>query len=172
MTRAEHDPAARRPRGPEDAWVDGPGGRFWGAYGAAGLFLADPDAGILMQLRVGWSHFGGTWGLPGGARKAGESAEDAAIRESDEEASVPPHLVRVLGTHVFDLGYWTYTTVIATPTAMFQPVVGDAESVELRWVPLVDIPSLNLHPGVAASWPELSGALARLDKRFGGALGE
>ena len=28
MTRATHDPDARRPRGPEDSWVDGPGNRY------------------------------------------------------------------------------------------------------------------------------------------------
>ena len=98
MARAHHDPSARRPRGPEDAWVDGAEGRYWGTYGAAGLLLAHPEAGVLLQLRVEWSHFGGTWGLPGGARKAGETPEEAAIREADEEASVPPDAVEVLAT--------------------------------------------------------------------------
>lgn len=134
--------------------------------------LAHPEAGVLLQLRVGWSHFGGTWGLPGGARKAGETAVEAAIRESDEEASVPPQVVRVLGTHVFDIGYWSYTTVLATPSRLFEPVVGDAESVELRWVPFDEISGLPLHPGVAATWPDLRVALARLDERLGVALRE
>src|SRR4051812_11138310 len=113
MTRATHDAAARRPRGPEDAWVDGPRGRYWGTFGAAGLLLAHPEAGVLLQHRVAWSHFGGTWGLLGGARKTGETPEQAAIREADEEGSVPPDAVVVLGSSVLDLGYWTYTTVLA-----------------------------------------------------------
>src|SRR5580692_6708509 len=67
-------------RDPGDAWVEGPDGqRFWGRFGAAGLLVWDPAAGVLMQHRVAWSHFGGTWGIPGGARKQGESAEAGAL---------------------------------------------------------------------------------------------
>src|SRR5436190_16504137 len=170
MSRPTHDPTARRPHGSTDAWVDGPRGRYWGTFGAAGLLLAHPDAGVLLQLRVEWSHFGGTWGLPGGARKAGESPEQAAIREADEEASVPPEAVEVLGAKVFDLGYWSYTTVLAKASRLFDPVVGDAESSELAWVPFADVTGLPLHPGVAAAWPELRATLATLDDELAAAL--
>jgi ADP-ribose pyrophosphatase len=155
VTRATHDPEARRPRGPEDIWVDGPRGRYWGAFGAAGLLLAHPDAGVLLQLRAVWSHLGGTWGLPGGARKAGESPAQAAIREADEEAGVPPELVTVLEESVLDLGYWSYTTVLARAEQLFTPVVGDAESDELRWVAVDDVAALPLHPGFGGAWPAL-----------------
>jgi 8-oxo-dGTP pyrophosphatase MutT (NUDIX family) len=170
MARPDHDPSARRPHGPEDIWVDGPQGRYWGRYGAAGLLLAHPEAGVLLQLRVGWSHFGGTWGLPGGARKAGETAEQAAIREADEEASVPPEAVTVLGTKVLDLGYWTYTTVLARASRIFEPKKGDAESADLRWVPFDEVAGLRLHPGVEAAWPELRASLAALDEGLGSVL--
>src|SRR5688572_30414253 len=169
MSRAHHDPSARRPHGPEDVWVDGPRGRFWGRNGAAGLMLAHPDAGILLQLRVEWSHFGGTWGLPGGARKAGETPEQAAIREADEEASVPPDAVEVLATRVFDVGYWTYTTVLAKASRLFEPAMGDAESSDLRWVPFAEVGRLPLHPGVAAEWPELRASLTALDEELAAA---
>lgn len=164
VTRASHDPAARRPRGPEDAWVDGPRGRYWGTFGAAGLLLAHPDAGVLLQLRAVWSHLGGTWGLPGGARKAGETPEAAAIREADEEAGVPPELVTVLGTSVFDLGYWSYTTVLARTDELFAPILGDAESEALDWVPFDEVAALSLHPGFGAGWPDLR---SRLDELLG-----
>ena len=164
MTRATHDPTARRPRGPEDTWVEGPRGRYWGTFGAAGLLLAHPDAGVLLQLRAVWSHLGGTWGLPGGARKAEETAEAAAIREADEEAGVPPELVTVLGTSVFDLGYWSYTTVIARADELFAPIVGDAESEALRWVPFHEVEALPLHPGFGGTWPALR---LRLDELLG-----
>ena len=170
MARAHHDPSARRPRGPEDAWVDGAQGRYWGTYGAAGLLLAHPEAGVLLQLRVEWSHFGGTWGLPGGARKAGETPEEAAIREADEEASVPPDAVVVLATRVFDVGYWSYTTVLAKASRLFEPAVGDAESSELRWVPFADVAALPLHPGVEAEWPELRASLTALDEELAAAI--
>lgn len=170
MTRPSHDADARRPRGPEDVWVDGPRGRFWGSFGAAGLLLAHPDAGVLLQHRAVWSHFGGTWGLPGGARKQHETPEQAAIREADEEASVPPDAVQVLASTVFDVGYWSYTTVMALATRMFPPVVGDAESLELRWIPFGEVGDLPLHPGFEASWPDLRMRLAGLDEKLGVAL--
>jgi 8-oxo-dGTP diphosphatase len=147
-------PYAQRDKG--DAWVYGPDGqKFWGRYGAAGLLVWHRDSGILLQHRVGWSHFGGTWGLPGGARKEGEAAEAGALREANEEAGVPASLVSVLFTSVLDLGYWTYTTVVVEASEVFEPVIGDAESVALRWVAVDEVDSLKLHPGFAASWPSL-----------------
>jgi 8-oxo-dGTP pyrophosphatase MutT (NUDIX family) len=152
-------PYAVRDKG--DAWVFGPDGeKFWGRYGAAGLLVWHPSLGVLLQLRVGWSHFGGTWGLPGGARKEGETAVDGALREAHEEAGVPQDLLRTLFTSVLDLGFWSYTTVVAEALEEFEPVIGDAESVELRWVPVDDVAGLSLHPGFGAAWPELATRLA------------
>ncbi len=125
---------------------------------------------MLLQLRVEWSHFGGTWGLPGGARKAGETPEQAAIREADEEASVPPDAVEVLATRIFDVGYWSYTTVIAKASRLFEPAMGDAESSDLRWVPFGEVAGLQLHPGVAAEWPELRASLTALDEELAAAI--
>ncbi len=166
MDRPTHDPNQRRPHGLGDAWVDGPQGRFWGTFGAAGLLLAHPEAGVLLQHRAIWSHHGGTWGVPGGARKPAETAEAAALRESDEEAGVPPELVQVLGSSVLDVGYWSYTTVLAVATELFEPYLGDAESIALSWVPFADVAGLPLHPGLASSWPELRVRLAELDPRL------
>ena len=166
MSRADHDPTARRPHGIEDAWVDGPDGRYWGIHGAAGLLLVHPEHGLLLQLRAQWSHFGGTWGLPGGARKGDETAAATAVREADEEAGVPPELVEVLGESVWDLGYWSYTTVLGRALAYFDPIIGDAESVALRWTPLDEVLELALHPGFRASWPDLRIRLGELAPEF------
>jgi 8-oxo-dGTP diphosphatase len=139
-----------------DAWVFGPDGeKFWGRFGAAGLLVWHRSLGVLLQHRVGWSHFGGTWGLPGGARKEGESAVDGALREAAEEATVPPELLRILHTSVLDLGYWSYTTVVVEALEEFEPMIADAESAELRWVLVDDVSDLSLHPGFAAAWPAL-----------------
>lgn len=139
-----------------DGWVyDEQGTRYWGKFGAAGLFAFDPQRGILLQHRVEWSHHGGTWGIPGGARHSDETAIDAAFRESAEEAAVPPSQLRVLFEHPFDLGFWSYVTVVALVTKSFEPVVTDAESNELRWVALDDVEDLPLHPGFASSWPTI-----------------
>ena len=155
----------RRPHGPRDpgdAWVEAPDGqRYWGRFGAAGLLALDADRGVLLQHRVGWSHFGGTWALPGGARHQGEDAAAGAIREAQEEAGVPDGAVRARLESVLDVGVWTYTTLVADVVEPFTPVISDPESLELAWVPIDDVDKLPLHPGFAASWPLLRGLLPR-----------
>lgn len=161
-------PAAGEPRRPEgprdpgDAWVVAPTGeRYWGRFGAAGLLAVDPVRGVLLQHRVAWSHFGGTWGLPGGALHEGESAIDGAVREAQEEAGIPGGAVRVRFTSVLDLGIWSYTTVVADVMEPFEPVISDPESVALEWVPLDAVDELPLHPGFGAAWPMLRALLQR-----------
>jgi 8-oxo-dGTP pyrophosphatase MutT (NUDIX family) len=156
-----------RVRDPGDAWaIATDGRRYWGRFGAAGLLCVDPRRGLLMQHRVGWSHFGGTWGIPGGARKRGESAEDAALREAAEEAGVPQDGVRLCGAHVLDLGFWSYVTVFAVPQRPFEARRCDEESVELRWVPLDRVTDLNLHPEFGRSWPMVRAEFARNARRL------
>lgn len=148
------------PRDPGDAWVVAPSGeRYWGRFGAAGLLAVDAEQGVLLQHRVSWSHFGDTWGLPGGARHAGESARDGALRESAEEAGVPAHAVSPRFLSVLDVGVWTYGTLVADVTTPFHPIISDPESRELAWVAIDDVDSYPLHPGFAASWPRLRGLL-------------
>jgi 8-oxo-dGTP diphosphatase len=149
--------------GSGDAWVYGPDGRkFWGRFGAAGLLVHHGELGVLLQHRAVWSHFGDTWGLPGGARHEGETPVEAAIREAHEEAGVPAELLTLRFTSVLDLGFWSYTTVVVDATTGFEPVISDPESIAVRWVRTTEVDALPLHPGFAASWPELR-------KRLGGA---
>ena len=154
----------RRPHGPRDpgdAWVvDADGTRYWGRFGAAGLLALDPDRGVLLQHRVSWSHHGDTWALPGGARHQGESACDGALRESAEEAGVPASAVAPRLISVFDIGIWTYSTLVADVIDPFEPVISDPESRELAWVPVDAVDSYPLHPGFAASWGALRSLLS------------
>lgn len=148
------------PRDPGDAWVVADDGtRYWGRFGAAGLLAVDARRGILLQHRVAWSHHGDTWGLPGGARHAGESACDAALRESAEEAGVPAGAVAPRLISVLDVGVWTYSTLVADVVQPFEPVISDPESRELAWVPIDLVDTYPLHPGFASSWPMLRGLL-------------
>ena len=61
-------------------------------FGAAGLLLRAPrpdgTPAVLLQHRAVWSHQGGTWGLPGGARDSHETPEETAVREAQEEAGL------------------------------------------------------------------------------------
>ncbi|PPF14691.1 NUDIX hydrolase [Rathayibacter rathayi] len=161
MTSEDPGADAEFPRHPFDAslgdgWVEiGDGRRFWGRFGAAGLLLRDPSGRVLLQHRVSWSHFGDTWGLPGGARHPEETAFEAALRESEEEAGVPAELILPVLSSVVVIGPWSYSTVLAESREHFTPRISDAESTELRWVAPEDVDSLPLHPGFAAAWPGL-----------------
>lgn len=146
-------------RGDGDGWVTcGLGHPHWGRHGAAGLLLRSADQPhrmVLMQLRVAWSHHGGTWGLLGGARDSHESAVDTALREAAEEADIDPGALDVVAAYVDDHDGWSYATVVAEAPTAFTVRPGNAETDELRWVPEPEVSALDLHPHFAVTWPTL-----------------
>jgi 8-oxo-dGTP diphosphatase len=154
-----------RVRGDGDGWVmSDTGAHYWGRHGAAGLLLRAPrqdgSPAVLLQHRAAWSHQGGTWGLPGGARDSHETVEQAAVREAHEEAGLTADQltvrISVVTAEVSGTGgaSWTYTTVIADASALLS-TVPNRESSELRWVAEDEVIDLPLHPGFAASWQRL-----------------
>ncbi|HSK25898.1 MAG TPA: NUDIX domain-containing protein [Jiangellales bacterium] len=148
-------PLAHAGRTDGDGWVAcGCGRRHWGRFGAAGLLLRHGDE-VLLQHRALWSHEGGTWGLPGGARSSAEGALDGALREAREEAGVPADAVRPRSAWTEDHGAWSYTTVVATADERISPAAGDAESLALAWVAVDEVARRPLHPGLASTWSSL-----------------
>lgn len=144
-----------------DGWVSCTcGGRHWGRFGAAGLLLHHHDT-VLLQMRAYWSHEGGTWGVPGGARNRDETPLQAALREAWEEAGVPADAVRVSGEWVDDHGSWRYTTVVAEALRVVEAWPRDHESVELRWFGVDEVAGLPTHPAFAHAWPHLRRLLGR-----------
>ncbi|HEY7051531.1 MAG TPA: NUDIX hydrolase [Mycobacterium sp.] len=149
-------------RGDGDGWVrSDTGAMFWGRHGAAGLLLRAPlpdgTTGVLLQHRAVWSHQGGTWALPGGARDSHETAEETAVREAREETGLVANHVTVrvaVITAEASGSHWTYTTVVADAPHPLD-TVPNRESVELRWVGEDEVAGLPLHPGFAASWHRL-----------------
>jgi len=147
----------------------GCGLRHWGLFGAAGLLLVRRDVGhrataVVLQHRVEWSHHGGTWGIPGGARMPDEDEVAAALREAAEEAGIDPVSVRVRGEHVLRHPDWSYTTVLADELSPVHLAITDAESLEVRWVPVDDVETLPLLPAFADAWPTLRDRLDSLDR--------
>jgi 8-oxo-dGTP diphosphatase len=148
--------------GDGDGWVvSDSGAHYWGRFGAAGLLLRAPrpdgTPAVLLQHRAVWSHQGGTWGLPGGARDSHETPEQTAVREAREEAGLLAELVVVrAAVRTFEVvgTDWSYTTVVADAAELLR-TVPNRETAEMRWVAESEVDSLPLHPGFAKSWPSL-----------------
>jgi 8-oxo-dGTP diphosphatase len=124
----------------------------WGIYGGAGLLMRYvPRDGkpiyLLAQRSRSSVDEGGTWGMPGGALRKGESPVEAARREAREEIWPVPDY-RVTGSDVQDCGGgWKFHVVMADvdePTA----VCCSRETEATGWFRTEDMDQLPLHPGV------------------------
>jgi 8-oxo-dGTP pyrophosphatase MutT (NUDIX family) len=84
---------------PRPGWQ--PGRLPEGLRDAAALALIYPRDGVphlLLTVRAAdLPHHGGQISLPGGELEPGESFEDAALREAEEEVGVDPRTIRLLG---------------------------------------------------------------------------
>jgi 8-oxo-dGTP diphosphatase len=130
----------------------------WGRFGAAGvLFVVEGADGphVMLQLRSGFAHEGGTWSCSGGALDHGEPPLEGALREACEEVGIPPGPLRLLGEYVFaPADDWTYTTVVVGLDAPF----GESQNFEtdaVDWVHVDAVDQRQLHPGFAHAWPHL-----------------
>jgi len=142
-------------RPPEEDWFEcACGQRHWGRLGAAGLLLWRPGGEVLLQLRAAKSHHGDTWGLPGGAKRAGESVRTAALREAREEVGLGEADALPRWWYIAGHGRWAYTTVGAAATPAADPAPAHWETTAVTWTE--DPADLPLHPGFAAAWPGLA----------------
>jgi 8-oxo-dGTP pyrophosphatase MutT (NUDIX family) len=146
--------------GDGNGWVEcALGHRHWGRFGAAGLLVTDGSR-VLLQHRAVWTHEGGTWAMPGGARDSHEDAVTAALREVAEETTIDAGLVVPFAEWLDDHGGWSYTTVIARGPGTLRPAPANAESTAIRWWGFDDVPGLPLHHGFALTWPHLRDLIA------------
>jgi 8-oxo-dGTP pyrophosphatase MutT (NUDIX family) len=134
------------------------GHRHWGRFGAAGILISDGRR-VVLQHRAPWTHEGGTWAVPGGARDSHEDPVSAAVREAVEETTLDPTRVIPYDEWVDDHGGWSYTTVIARADGAVDLAPANPESVAIRWWPVEQVDGLPLHAGFAAAWPHLRGLL-------------
>lgn len=108
---------------------------------AAGVMYVARGQVLLVLRAANSANYPLTWAFPGGTLEAGEEAEQAAIRECQEEIGNTPS-----GLKVFDQtpGFTTFLCELAEP---FAPTLND-ESAGYVWAPLDALPS-PMHPGCA-----------------------
>lgn len=112
-------------------------------------------AHVMLQLRSGFAHEGGTWSCAGGALDQGEQPYEGALREATEEVGALPVSHRLVGQYVFAPSTdWTYTTMVVEVCDTF----GESANFEtdaIAWVHIDHVDRRELHPGFAAAWPHL-----------------
>jgi 8-oxo-dGTP pyrophosphatase MutT (NUDIX family) len=126
----------------------------WGSAGGAGfLFRYVPLEGepcFLLQQRSSAVDYPGTWGIPGGAIRDGESPESAAKREFGEEIGRLPSY-RITGIKIQDCGgNWQFHVIQADVEDPFSAYCS-AETDATGWFTQDNMSSLRLHPGLQ-SW--------------------
>jgi len=110
------------------------------------------EAGRLLLVRRANAPGAGRWSVPGGRVEAGESPEEAAARETWEEAGCAVHVERLAGEALIPperpiFRVLDYFACLDEPAAVPEPG-GDASAA--RFVPLSEVRSLDLVDGLEA----------------------
>jgi ADP-ribose pyrophosphatase YjhB (NUDIX family) len=110
---------------------------------AAGCLVERTDADgrpRILLLRRAVEPGRGGWDLPAGYLEANESPEEAALRETREEAGFGVELVRLVGIYTSRPGNAVSAVYLARPVGGGPAVVTDAESDDHAWVAREEVP--------------------------------
>ncbi|MCL2198617.1 MAG: NUDIX domain-containing protein [Defluviitaleaceae bacterium] len=109
-------------------------------------FIQNDKGQILLQQRT-YPH--GTWGLPGGLMELGESTEQTARREVQEETGLTLGKLTLLGIYSGENylckaqngdEFYVVTTAYTTADYIGEVVVNDNESLRLEWFNIKNLP--------------------------------
>lgn len=115
--------------------------------GAAGVLFVAPDGHVLLLRRsFAEKNFGGHWALPGGGMEEGETAEDAADRETREEIGYDEEGEKKLINQKTTPTGMTFHTFERQVPQKFAPRLNDEHSGYV-WTPTDALPE-PVHPAV------------------------
>ncbi len=126
--------------------------------GAALVDSLTHPARLLVARRSAPPQFAGMWEFPGGKVEAGESCEDALLRELEEELGVTARL----GTEITGPGPqgWPLNERAAMRVWLAEVAAGEAQPLQdhddLRWLPLSPGDDLEALPWIPADRPILA----------------
>jgi len=109
------------------------------------------DDDQLLLVRRGHGRAAGTWAVPGGRVRAGETLAEAVVRELREETAVEGVCAGLLGLRELIGGEQAHQVVLAHRVSVLEatdPRPG-GDAVEARWVPLAEVADYPLAPGLA-----------------------
>lgn len=115
------------------------------------VVVVNDDGDILLIRRTDNDN----WALPGGAIDLGESAAQAAIRETQEETGITPEIIGLVGIYTDPRHVIHYTSndevrqefsIVLTGRPISGQPTPSSESSEVRWVPVADIGAYKMGP--------------------------
>lgn len=108
--------------------------------------LYDDEGNVLVQNRLNPNQPGITF--PGGHVENGESFTDAVIREVYEETGLTISQLQMYGIKDWVRDDGTRYVVFLYKTNMFQGDLVSSEEGEVWWIPLSELPDMNLSDGM------------------------
>jgi 8-oxo-dGTP diphosphatase len=104
----------------------------------------------LLMVRRGHGPGAGQWSVPGGRVERGETLAEAVVRELDEETALAGLCGPLLGwvERIEDDHHFVILDFDVVVLSTGEPVAG-SDAAEARWVPVWDVPELDLVEGLA-----------------------
>ena len=104
----------------------------------------------LLMVRRGHGPGAGQWSVPGGRVERGETLAEAVVRELDEETALSGLCGPLLGwvERIEEDHHFVILDFDVVVLSTGEPVAG-SDAAEARWVPVWDVPELDLVDGLA-----------------------
>ncbi|WP_405808120.1 NUDIX hydrolase [Streptomyces sp. NBC_00210] len=109
-----------------------------GRPGIAAAIVVQDDGVLMVRRRVAEGQL--SWQLPAGEIEAGETPEQAAVRETHEEVGMSVTALKVLGERVHPKTGRSMSYVSCAVESGTAYVADDDELTEVAWVRLAEIP--------------------------------